>query len=139
MVGPNYHAGLRNEFSAARLNNALNVVNVDPATGRLVARLERQARSSSAVRSFPAPIRTASPTTSSAPNGPSAASINYLNVFGVMTGRTSEQIADVNVTGDLGKMGVQFPWANDGVGINVGYEYRQESLAAQPGPGIPDG
>jgi outer membrane receptor protein involved in Fe transport len=64
--------------------------------------------------------------------GPSAASINYLNVFGVIHGKTSEQIADANITGDLGELGMTAPWATDGVGINVGYEYRKESLVLDP-------
>ncbi|HEV2593742.1 MAG TPA: TonB-dependent receptor [Sphingomicrobium sp.] len=133
-----YNQVYRNEFSATRLNNALNVVNVDaqgrtinPATGQLYpvgtpgTTVEcRSVLSGSDPNCVPYDIFGA--------NGPSQASINYLNVFGVMTGRTSEQIADVNVTGDLGKMGMQFPWANDGVGINVGYEYRRESLRLDP-------
>ena len=65
--------------------------------------------------------------------GPSAASINYLNVFGVIHGQTSEQIADANFTGALGEMGMQDSRGpNDGVGINVGAEYRKESLVLNP-------
>ena len=73
------------------------------------------------------------------PNGPSPASINYLNVFGVIDGQTSEQIANVNFTGALGEMGVQTPWSDEGIGVNIGGEYRKESLTSQPRPGIPDG
>jgi len=65
-------------------------------------------------------------------NGPSAASINYLNVFGVITGQTSEQVADANVTGALGEMGIQSPWSDEGVGVNFGTEYRKESLSLNP-------
>ena len=54
------------------------------------------------------------------------AAINYLNVFGVISGETREQVANVNFTGQLGELGVQTRGPNDGVGINVGYEYRQE-------------
>ena len=43
-----------------------------------------------------------------------------------------EQVANVNFTGQLGELGVQTPWANDGVGINVGYEYRREFLNLDP-------
>ena len=60
------------------------------------------------------------------------ASINYLNVFGVIEGQTSEQIANVNFTGALGEYGVQTPWADDGVGVNFGVEYRKESLILNP-------
>ena len=47
---------------------------------------------------------------------PSAAAVNYLNVFGVIQGITSEQIANFNFTGLLGEMGCKTPWAEDGVG-----------------------
>jgi outer membrane receptor protein involved in Fe transport len=119
----------RNEFSLRRLTNALNVVNVDPITRLRV------------------PVGTAGSVTecrsvldNSDPNcvpydifgTPSAAAVNYLNVFGVIDGQTSEQVADLNVTGALGEMGVQTPWSDEGVGINVGAEYRKEALTLNP-------
>ncbi|HZU51246.1 MAG TPA: TonB-dependent receptor [Sphingomicrobium sp.] len=125
-----YEQVYRNEFSATRLTNALNVVNVNSA-GQVVpvgtpgSVIEcRSVLAGTDNNCVPYDIFGAA--------GPSQAAINYLNVYGVITGRTSEQIADVNVTGDLGKMGWQFPWANDGVGVNVGYEYRKESLQLNP-------
>ncbi len=63
---------------------------------------------------------------------PSAAAVNYLNIFGVIQGITSEQIANFNVTGLLGEMGWKTPWAEDGVAINAGVEYRRESLELNP-------
>ncbi len=63
---------------------------------------------------------------------PSAAAINYLNVFGVIQGITSEQIANFNVTGLLGEMGWKTPWAEDGIAMNAGVEYRRESLDLNP-------
>ncbi|HET8749850.1 MAG TPA: TonB-dependent receptor, partial [Sphingomicrobium sp.] len=63
---------------------------------------------------------------------PSQAAVNYLNVFGVIQGTTSEQIADANLTGQLGEMGIQTPWSDEGVGINVGMEYRKEALSLNP-------
>ena len=126
-----YSQVYHNEFSAARLNNALNVVNVDPATGQVVP-----------VGTSGSVIECRSVLSGSDPNcvpydifgaaGPSQAAVNYLNVFGVITGRTSEQVADVNVTGDLGQMGWTSPWATDGIGVNVGWEYRKESLVLSP-------
>jgi iron complex outermembrane recepter protein len=126
-----YSQVYRNEFSARRLTNALNVVNVDPSTGAVV------------------PVGTPGSVTecrsvldNSDPNcvpydvfgagGPSAAAVNYLNVFGVIHGYTQEQIADANVTGALGEAGVQTPWSDEGVGINVGAEYRKETLHLDP-------
>ena len=55
-----------------------------------------------------------------------------LNVFGVIQGESSEQIADANITGALGELGVQTPWANDGVGINVGWRISQGSALVNP-------
>ena len=69
---------------------------------------------------------------------PSAASVNYLNVFGVIQGITSEQIGNVNFTGLLGEAGVRTPWAEDGVAINAGVEYRRESLELNPDTVVPD-
>jgi iron complex outermembrane receptor protein len=127
----NYTQVYHNEFSTARLNRALNVVNVDPATGLTVP-----------VGTPGSVVECRSVLDNSDPNcvpydifgagGPSAASINYLNVFGVIDGQTSEQIADANMTGALGEMGVQTPWSDEGVGVNFGTEYRKESLTLNP-------
>ncbi len=47
---------------------------------------------------------------------------------GQRTGTTDEMVVTGSVTGNLGQYGVQSPWANDGVGVSVGGEYRSESL-----------
>ena len=130
----------RNEFSARRLTNALNVVAVNPTTGATVTPTFNAAGQPI----FPAGtvIECRSVLDNTDPNcvpfdvfsgNPvSAAAVNYLNVFGVITGSTQEQIADVNFTGALGEMGIQTPWSDEGVGINVGGEYRKESLILNP-------
>jgi outer membrane receptor protein involved in Fe transport len=134
----NYEQVYRNEFSTARLINALNVVNVDaqgrtinPATGQLYpvgtpgTTVEcRSVLAGTDLNCVPYNIFSAS--------GPSAASINYLNVFGVITGNTSEQVADANITGALGEYGIQTPWSDEGVGVNFGTEYRKEALTLNP-------
>lgn len=126
-----YQQVYRNEFSANRLRNALDVVNVDPATG--VAVPVGTPGSVTECRSVLAGTDTSCvPYDIFSGNGPSAAAVNYLNVYGVITGQTSEQIADANITGALGEMGIQTPWSDEGVGINVGTEYRKESLALNP-------
>jgi iron complex outermembrane recepter protein len=124
-----YEQVYRNEFSTARLNRALNVVNINPATGQVVP-----------VGTAGSVIQCRSVLDNSDPNcvpydifgTPSAAAINYLNVFGVITGTTSEQVADANVTGALGEYGIQTPWSDEGVGVNFGTEYRKESLLLNP-------
>ena len=60
------------------------------------------------------------------------AAMNYLNVSGLITGQTSENIGHFDVTGSLGESGVKLPWAEDGVGVNAGAEYRRESLELHP-------
>ena len=57
----------------------------------------------------------------------SQAALNYLQTPGFQRGNVSEQIADANMTFEGGEYGLQTPWATDGVGINVGAEYRKES------------
>lgn len=126
-----YSQVYRNEFSVSRLVNALNVVSVDPTTGLEVA--PNTPGSVAECRSVLAGTDTRCvPVDFFSGAGPSQAAINYLNVFGVITGTTSEQVADANFTGALGEYGIQTPWSDEGVGINVGTEYRKESLDLNP-------
>ena len=126
----NYTQVYQNEFSIARLQRALNSVNVDPTTGLVVpigtpgsTIVCRSVLDQSDVNCIPYdPFGAA----------PSAAAINYLNVFGVIQGITSETIANANVTGLLGEAGVRTPWAENGVAVNAGVEYRRESLELNP-------
>lgn len=60
--------------------------------------------------------------------GASQAAVDYLNVSGFQNGETTEQVANVSFTGDLTNYGVVFPWAENGVRINVGGEWRKETL-----------
>jgi outer membrane receptor protein involved in Fe transport len=126
-----YSQVYRNEFSVSRLINALNAVNVNPLTGEEVpvgtpgSVIEcRSVLAGTDTNCVPVDFFTGA--------GPSQAALNYLNVFGVIEGTTNEQVADANITGALGEMGVQTPWADEGVGINVGMEYRKESLDLNP-------
>ena len=61
-------------------------------------------------------------------NGASQAAVNYLNVSGFQNGETTEQVANISFTGDLTNYGIIFPWAENGVRINVGGEWRKETL-----------
>ena len=95
----NYTQVFKNEFSAARLTRALDVVTDNregsPTFGQPVCRAVLTGVDPACI-----------PYDVFGPNGPSQASINnYLNVFGVIQGQTSEHIADVNFTGALGEMG----------------------------------
>src|SRR5690606_2377391 len=64
--------------------------------------------------------------------GVTQAAVDYLNTGGTQRGSTTQSILSGSVTGDLGTYGIKTPWANDGVGIAVGGEYRKENLKFQP-------
>ncbi len=125
----NYTQVYKNEFSVRRLTDALDAVAVLNGT-------EVAPGTPGSVVECRSVLTGSDPTC--VPYNPfgttpvSPASVNFLNVFGVIDGQTSEQVADANVTGALGEMGVQTPWSDEGVGINVGTEYRKESLTLNP-------
>ena len=120
----NYSLVYKNEFSISRLNRALDAV-IDtrvgsPTEGQVVCRSFIDGTDPNCLPYDPFG------------EAPTAGSINYLNVFGVIQGRTSTQVAHVDFTGTLGDYGLQFPWAEDGIGVNVGAEYRKEKLVLNP-------
>jgi len=66
------------------------------------------------------------------PGGVSKASLNYLSVPLLINYTTTEELANASVTGDLGKYGVKLPWADNGLQVNVGAEYRSETADFSP-------
>jgi len=56
----------------------------------------------------------------------------YLQTPLLSQGNVNENIADVNFTLEGGEYGIQTPWSDRGVGLNVGAEYRKESLDFLP-------
>jgi outer membrane receptor protein involved in Fe transport len=56
------------------------------------------------------------------------AAFNYVLADAFTTGVVTQQVANINLTGDLGHYGVKSPWAAEGVGVNVGVEYRRDYL-----------
>ena len=117
-----YSQVYENEFSVARLRNALDaVVDNRPGSatnGQIVCR---------------------SVITGADPNcvpydvfagvgGASQAAVNYLDAVGFQNGQTTEQVANLSFTGDLTNYGVAFPWTDDGVQVNLGVEWRKEAL-----------
>jgi len=58
--------------------------------------------------------------------------INYLSTPGTAYGNNTEQIAHIDVTGELGQYGLKTPWANDGAAVNVGFEHRMDSVTFSP-------
>jgi iron complex outermembrane receptor protein len=124
-----------NDLSKTKIQNALNVT-TDPATGLPVC-----ASGGSCV-----------PWNIFQPGGVTPAATAYLATPGLQRGQIKQTIVNANLTGDLGKYGVQLPTANNGLKVNVGAEWHDErtfttpdqefqsgDLAGQGGPILPVG
>lgn len=116
----NYSQVYSNEFSTARLLNALDVVD-DPRVAGTQA-ICRVALTGQDPNCVPYDVFG---------GAPSAASINYLSATGFQKGKVSEQVISLVFNGDLGKYGIKSPGATDGVSIAIGGEYRNEYLQLQ--------
>jgi outer membrane receptor protein involved in Fe transport len=66
------------------------------------------------------------------PGGVNQAQLNYLEVASTYGITATEYIAHADLSGDLGKYGVQLPTASTGASMNVGAEYRQERYQFSP-------
>jgi iron complex outermembrane receptor protein len=66
--------------------------------------------------------------------GPQAskASANYIAEFKTITGDTSLTNIVLSIDGNLGEYGIQSPWAENGVGIAFGGEYRKNTVDYRP-------
>ena len=64
--------------------------------------------------------------------GVNPAALAFLQTPLIQTGSVNEIVANTNFTIEGGEYGIQTPWADRGVGLNVGVEYRKESLETQP-------
>ncbi|MFM7028597.1 MAG: TonB-dependent receptor plug domain-containing protein [Chakrabartia sp.] len=109
----NYGQTYSNEFSVARLTNALDIVE---GPNGPICRVTRAGTDPNCVPYdlFSGQI--------------SQAALNYVSGIGFQRGTVSEQIASGSITGLLGEYGVKSPWSDNGVAINVGAEYRRSSL-----------
>ena len=113
----NFAETYTNDFSVTRLTRALDVV-AGP-TGAPVCRSSIDGTDPNCV-----PYDIFSPGT----KPPSQAAINYLSTPGFQRGIVSEQVVSAFVSGALGEYGIQSPWADEGVGLVLGAEYRKEKL-----------
>ena len=64
-----------------------------------------------------------------AAGGVTQAALNYLEVPAFTKGNNIEQIVEANITGKLGEYGIRSPFAEEGVGVNFGSEYRKERIS----------
>jgi outer membrane receptor protein involved in Fe transport len=130
-----------NDFSVTRMQRAIDVVDADPGPG--VTPVCRSTLNGQDPNCVPWDIFS--------PAGVSAAALNYLQTPGFQRGHVDETVADANFTFDGGEYGLQTPWSDRGIGLNVGGEYRKESLdfqtdvefqsgdlAGQGGPTLPN-
>jgi iron complex outermembrane recepter protein len=113
----NYSQVYSNEFSIARLTNALDVVDDPRVAG--VNPICRVALTGQDPLCSPYDVFGGTP---------SAASLKYLSARGFLKGDTTQQVISASFTGKLGEYGMKMPWANDGVGLAVGFEHRRDSL-----------
>jgi outer membrane receptor protein involved in Fe transport len=54
--------------------------------------------------------------------------LDYLQTPGFQRGDTQQSVMGATLSGDLGQYGAKLPTADEGLGIAIGAEYRQESL-----------
>ena len=111
----NFAETYRNDFSIVRLTRALDVV-TGP-NGNPVCRSTVDGTDPNCV---PYDIFT--------PGGVTQDQVNYLQAPGFQRGIVSEQVASGYVSGSLGEYGIKSPWADEGIGLVVGAEYRKENL-----------
>ena len=140
-----------NDFSVVRLQRAVDVV-PNPAGANGVAGVPVGTPvCRSALGGAAALDPNCGPSNVLAQGGITPATLNYLQTPGFQRGNVNETIADANFTLEGGEYGLQTPWADRGIGINVGAEYRKEllnfntdiefqtgDLAGQGGPTLPN-
>ncbi len=102
------------EYSTARINNALQVVNVN---GVATCKSVVDGTDPSCV---PLDIFTV--------GNVSDAALAYIGAVSTTGGSTTESIASGSLSGDLTEYGVKSPWASQGVGVALGAEYRRQTL-----------
>jgi outer membrane receptor protein involved in Fe transport len=63
----------------------------------------------------------------------------YIEEDGTISGYTTEEVFSANLVGKLGKYGIRSPWANEGIGLALGAEYRRDYLNDSPDAAITSG
>jgi iron complex outermembrane recepter protein len=110
-----------NDVSKLNMSNALQAVK-NPVTGQITC--AANAVSNNAPGCVPWNIFQ--------PGGVTPAALAYISVPGEQKGYTQELVWEGDLTGDLGKMGIQSPWASNGLGVSVGADWRQEKAQLLP-------
>ena len=113
-----FQGSANNYFSTSRGKRALDVVNQG---GKAVCRSVVDGSDANCV-----------PYNPWVAGGVTPAQLAYLQVPGITTGNTQQQIQGANIASDLGDYGLKMPMAKNGVGVSFGVERRVESLDLVP-------
>jgi len=119
----NLSQAYKNEVSVTRSSRALNAVR--DGSGNIVCSVNAD---SDPANNDPACV----PYDIFSGNGPSQAAINYIGAELLAQGNTVQQVVSGSISGDLGVYDVRMPWADNGVGIAFGAEYRRDFLELNP-------
>lgn len=111
------------DLSRSRINKALNaVIDTQPGSPTLGQPICRVNGDTDLSNDDPACV----PWNIFQNGGVTPAQLAYLQIPGLSEGSTTEEILSGSISGDLGRYGIKFPWANDGLGMALGAEYRSE-------------
>jgi len=119
----------RNNLSVDRLTRALDVVS-DPSTGQPICRSALIARELGATAS--GADANCVPWDVFATGQVTPEATAYLTIPASMSGWFREQIGNANATVELDQWGIGSPWSEEGAAINVGAEFRKDSLEFDP-------
>jgi iron complex outermembrane recepter protein len=111
-----------NDVSRSRLSAALQAV-TDPLTGKVVC-----AANANGANGAPGCV----PYNIWGTGAVNPAAVAYFTIPGLSSGDTEERVISGNATADLGKFGAKSPLANSGLIVNLGAEWRSESLELRP-------
>jgi iron complex outermembrane receptor protein len=119
-----------NYFDATRVQNALNVITGPALLPSGAANpLAGQAECNSV---YTGADKNCVPWNIWVPNGVTPAATNYLSIPLLVDAATIEYVVSGSVTADLGKWNIKSPFADEGIKINLGAEYRSESAQFSP-------
>src|SRR6185312_16136703 len=105
-----------NSVSLGRIANALDAI-PDGAGGAMCA--DAAARAAGCV-----PLNIFQPLSA----GITPSQFHYIEEDGTISGYTTEEVLAANVVGTLGRYGLRSPWADRGVGLAIGADYRRDYL-----------
>ena len=111
------------DFSRTRLNRSLNVID-NPNIPNTVASPFQPVCASFVNGTDPLCV----PWNIFTPGGVTQAAVNYLQAPAVNTGNTGQIVVSGSVVATLGDYGIQSPWADKGIGLAVGAEYRKDTI-----------